>query len=120
MKFMQLAMARGVLFASILTLTTMGAVFAAEPTAFDLIKEGNRYIGEQSKDKVVQIRSEKSIGSLTPNIWFVVYYDPDATFKATEVKFEAGKKSKVTRPMRMLEPVTGGQKTLDQAKLKTD
>ena len=120
MKLMELPMARRVLLTGILTLTTAGTGFAAEPTAFDLIKEGNRYIGEQSKDKVVQIRSEKSIGSLIPNIWYVVYYDADATFKATEVKFEAGKKSKVTRPMRMLEPVTGGQKTLDRAKLKTD
>src|SRR5689334_1272576 len=67
------------------------SVKAAEPTALQLAKEGNRYIGEQSKDKVVQIRSEKSIGSLVPNIWFVVYYDPTATFKAVEVKFGGGK-----------------------------
>jgi len=33
----------------------------AEPAAFDLIQEGNRHVGEQSKDKVVQIRSEKSL-----------------------------------------------------------
>src|SRR5262249_55248706 len=64
---------------------------ANEMTAFELISEGNRYVGEQAKDKVVQIRSEKSIGGLTPNIWFVVYYDPTANLKATEVKFGAGK-----------------------------
>ena len=40
----------------------------SEMTAFELIKEGNRYVGEESKDKVVQIRSEKSVGSLTPII----------------------------------------------------
>src|SRR4051794_26649057 len=77
---------------------------AADLTAFDLIKEGNRYVGEEAKDKVVQIRSEKSIGTLTPTIWFIVFYDPDATFKATEVKFGAGRKMDVKRPMRMLEP----------------
>src|SRR6266403_3639920 len=64
---------------------------AAEPTAFELIKEANRYVGEQAKDKVVQVRSEKSIGSLTPNIWYIVLYDPTATMKAQEVKFGAGK-----------------------------
>jgi hypothetical protein len=56
----------------------VGAMLAAfadradEPTAFDLIKEGSRYVGEQANDKIVQIRSEKSVGPLTPKIWFVV------------------------------------------------
>ncbi|WP_150107364.1 hypothetical protein [Pedosphaera parvula] len=93
---------------------------AADLTAFDLIKEGNRYIGEESKDKVVQIRSEKSVGSLTPNIWYIVYYDPDATFKATQVKFGAGKKLELKHPMRMLEPVTGEDKKLDRKKMNVD
>lgn len=97
-----------------------GQAQAGEPTAFDLIKEGNRYVGEQSKDKVVQIRSEKSIGTLTPNIWYVVFYDPDATFKSTEVKFGAGKKLNVTRPMRVIELGTGDDKSLDRDKLKVD
>ena len=92
----------------------------ATATAFDLVKEGNRYVGEQSKDKIVQIRSEKSVGSLTPNIWYVVYYDPTATLKATEVKFGAGRMLTVKRPMRLLEPVTGGDRSLDREKLKVD
>ena len=93
---------------------------AAEPTAFDLLKEANRYVGEQSKDKLVQIRSEKSVGSLTPTIWYVVLYDPTATLKAQEVKFGAGKMLSVKRPMRLLEPVTGGDVPLDRSKLKID
>src|SRR5262249_18104024 len=72
----------------------------AEPTAFELAKEGNRYIGEQSKDRIVQMRSEKSVNTLTPNIWYIVYYDPDATFKAVEVKFAGGKKADVKRTPR--------------------
>jgi len=96
------------------------AVRAGEPTAFDLAKEGDRYIGEQSKDKIVQIRSEKSIGALTPNTWYIVYYDPTATLKAIEVKFEAGKMVSVKRPMRLLEPVSGGDLPLDRDKLKVD
>lgn len=96
------------------------SAWAAETTALELIKLGNDYVGKDSRDQVVQIRSEKSIASLTPTIWYVVYYDEDATFKATEVKFGAGKKMKVTRPMRMLEPVTGKDKALDRSKIKID
>jgi len=93
---------------------------AEEPTAFELIKEGNRHVGEDAKDKVTQIRSEKSIGSLTPNIWFVVYYDPDATAKATEVKFGAGKKLDVKRPTRLFELAGKAYLPLPKEKLKID
>ena len=93
---------------------------AGEPTAFDLVKEGNRHLGEDAKGRVVQIRSEKSVGGLTPNIWFVVYYDPDATAKATEIKFAAGTKVSVKRPARVLEPITGSHHELPKEKLKID
>lgn len=96
------------------------SLHAAEPTAFELINEANRYVGEQSKDKVVQIRSEKSVGSTSPNVWYLVFYDPTATLKATEVKLGAGKMLSVKRPMRLLEPVTGSDTPLDRAKLKVD
>ena len=93
---------------------------ADEATAFSLIKEADRYVGEQAKDKVVQIRSDKSVGTLTPIIWYVVFYDPTASLKAVEVKFGAGKMLSVKRPMRLLEPVTGGDLPLDRDKLKID
>jgi hypothetical protein len=93
---------------------------AAEATAFELIKEGNRHVGEEAKDKVVQIRSEKSVGTLTPTIWYVVYFDPDATAKATEVKFGAGKKLSVKRPARILEPFLGTHRPLNREKMKLD
>jgi len=109
------------LILAILTAFGFGlAARAAEATAFDLAKEGNRYVGEQSKDRIVQIRSEKSVGGLSPNIWYVVFYDPTATLKAVEVNFGAGKMLDVKRPMRLLEPVTGGDAPLDKAKLKID
>lgn len=108
-------------FAAFLAVLAMGMTArAAEPTAFDLIKEGDRYVGEQAKDRVVQIRSEKSIGTLTPNIWYVVFYDPTASLKAVEVKFGAGKMLAVKRPWRLIEPVTGGDLPLDREKLKID
>jgi hypothetical protein len=93
---------------------------SAEPTAFDLVKAGNRHLGEDAKGRVVQIRSEKSVAGLTPNIWFVVYYDPDATAKATEIKFAAGTKVSVKRPARVLEPITGAHLELPKEKLKID
>ena len=93
---------------------------AGEPTAFDLVKEGNRHLGEEAKGRVVQIRSEKSVGGLTPNIWFVVYYDPDATAKATEIKFAAGTKVSVKRPACVLEPITDAHHELAKDKLIID
>jgi hypothetical protein len=104
----------------LLVIIPAGLTLAADSTAFSLIKAGDKFVGDQSKDKVVQIRSEKPIGSLTPNIWYVVYYDPDATLKAVEVKFGAGQKMDVSRPLRLLEPVTGSDKVLESSKLKTD
>jgi len=109
-----------ILLAAAMTFGLARTVLAADPTAFDLVKAGDQYVGVQSKDKVVQIRSEKSIASLTPNIWYVVYYDPDATFKATEVKFGAGQKLDVSRPWRMLEMATDDHGVLDKTKLKVD
>ena len=93
---------------------------ASDPTAFELVKEGNRYVGEQSKDKVVQIRSEKSVASLTPKIWRVVYRDETATLKAVEVKFVAGKMTDVKRPLRLLEPILDKHGPLDRTQLKVD
>ncbi|MCX6897728.1 MAG: hypothetical protein NT105_03430 [Verrucomicrobia bacterium] len=93
---------------------------AGDPTAFEMAKMGNQYVGVQSKDKVVQIRSEKSVGSLTPNIWYVVYYDPDATFKAVEVKVGAGQKLNVSHPLRVLEMANDKHMVLDKDKLRVD
>jgi hypothetical protein len=100
--------------------TASQTALAKEMSAFDLAKEGNRYIGEQSKDKIVQIRSEKSVGTMTPDIWHVVYYDPDAALKAVEVKFGAGKRMEVKRPVRLLEPIIRANEPLPKDKLKID
>src|SRR5687768_12047105 len=96
------------------------SALAAEKTAFDLAKEADRHVGEDAKGKVVQIRSEKSVGSMTPTIWYVVLHDPDATAKATEVKFGAGQKLSVKRPARILELGFRDHVPLDKDKLKTD
>jgi hypothetical protein len=109
-----------VLFSTIALCAFALVARAADSTAFDLIKEGNRYVGEDAKDKVVQIRSEKSIGGLIPSTWWVVYYDVDARMKATEVRFDGGKKTDVQRPFRLFERAGSYKNLLDRAKLKID
>jgi hypothetical protein len=108
------------LAAVIATLTLVCSVRADDVTAFNLIKEGNRYVGEDVKDHVVQIRSEKSANGLTPNVWYVVYHDEDATFKAVEVKFEGGKKASVKRPARVLELAGHSSDAMDRKKMNVD
>ena len=120
MKIIQTSFTMKTVAVAAMTFAVAQVALAADPTAFELIKLGNQYVGVQSKDKVVQIRSEKSVGTLTPNIWYVVYYDPDATLKAVEVKFGAGQKIDVSHPLRLLEPITGEDKVLDSTKLKVD
>lgn len=92
----------------------------AEPTAFELIKKGNEYVGVQSKDKVLQIHSDKSVTSLTPNIWHVLYYDPDVPFKCTDVKFGAGQEMSASHPPRPFAPPWSEHEIMDKAKLKVD
>src|SRR5688572_14415500 len=65
---------------------TISAGGSGAASALALVKEANRYVGEQAKDKLVQIRSERSANGLKPNVWYVVFYDPTAALKATEVK----------------------------------
>ncbi len=103
-----------------MTLAVSHLALADEPTAFNLIKTGDQYVGDQSKDKVVQIRSEKSLNSTTPTVWYVVYYDPDATFKAVEVKLISGEKVDVSHPGRLLEMASDEHKPFDSSLLKVD
>jgi len=92
----------------------------SSPSAFQLAREGNRYIGEQAKDKVVQIRSERSKGTVTPSIWYVVYFDDTAALKATEVKFGNGRMLDVKRPLRLLSATSNKSAPLPKEKLKVD
>jgi hypothetical protein len=69
---------RAILFSVLVALGE--SAIAKDFTAFEMIQEGNRLIGEQSKDKVIQASSDKSVGGLAPTTWHVVYYDKDATF----------------------------------------
>jgi len=111
---------RAVLLSVSLGCLAIGARAADDPTAYKLVKEGNRYVGEQAKDRVVQIRSDKSVGSMTPKVWYIVYRDETATLKAVEVKFVAGKMADVKRPTRLLEAISDKNEELERKKLKVD
>lgn len=76
-----------------------GIASAEQLTAFALARKGDRYIGEQSRDKVVGLHSERSVGGLEPEVWRVIYFDPAAHLKMTEVKFVDGRMEKVARPL---------------------
>ena len=96
------------------------AARGGEPTALELIKAGNRFVGEQSKDKLLGIHSDKSLAGLTPTVWYVSFYDPDVTSKRADVKFGAGREMSVSRSWR---PFGGGgslEKVMDLTKLKVD
>jgi hypothetical protein len=91
-----------------------------QPQALGLIKEANDYVGKDVRDKVIGIRSEKSVASTIPNIWYIVYYDHDATFKTTEVKFGAGKKLEVKHPLRQPFAYINDKNLLDQKAITVD
>jgi hypothetical protein len=103
-----------------LFLASAAASFAGEPTALELVKDGNRFVGDQSKDKVMEIRSEKSVGSLVPSVWYVTYYDPDTSSKRAEVKFGAGQQMGVKRTWRPFGGTTAEGKIMDLKQLKID
>jgi hypothetical protein len=90
---------------------------AAQTTAFALAREGDKFIPPQAKDRITQIYSEKSAGSLVPDVWHIDYYDPTAAFKAREVTFVAGKVTEIKRPKRLLDSFTGARQ-MDWRKLK--
>lgn len=112
---------KAVLFAGMMAVFGLGQAARADETqALELIKPANDYVGKDTKDHIIQIRSEKSIASLTPNIWYVVFYDHDAMFKTTEVKFGAGQKLDVRHPLREPFAYINDKNTMDLKALKID
>ena len=93
----------------------------ADTTALDLVKKGNDYVGVQSKDKIIQISSEKSVASLEPNVWHIVYFDPDQTFKTTDVKFGAGEEMAVSHGPLAFPPMPAKlDQVVDLSKVNVD
>jgi hypothetical protein len=109
----------GLVLGAVLGLATTRMALA-DPTALELVKNGDNYVGIQSKDKILEIYSEKSAASLEPNVWHVVYYDPDVTFKSTDVKFGAGQEMEVSHPFHAFQMPAKARDIIDQSKLSVD
>ncbi|HEV2327916.1 MAG TPA: hypothetical protein VGY56_03900 [Verrucomicrobiae bacterium] len=109
---------QGIILGAVLGLAT-SRMALAEPTALDLIKRGDDYVGIQSKDKVIQIYSDKSVASLQPNVWHVVYFDPSVFSRITDVKFEAGQQSGIGHMHPFALPAKSDQ-ILDLSKITVD
>jgi hypothetical protein len=91
------------------------------PTALQLVRQGNTHVSERSKDKVVQILSDRTAIDSSPQNWRILYHDPKARYKLVEVQFEDGKMSRVHEPTRLLGFLTPqAQKPFDIEKLKID
>jgi DNA-binding transcriptional regulator/RsmH inhibitor MraZ len=87
---------------------------------FALLKEANRIVNENCRENLVETRSEKSVGGdVVPSTWHLIFYNPTAKFKATEVIFQRGKMTSKTDPWRMLE-IFRADKVLPKEKLKMD
>ncbi|HEX3624020.1 MAG TPA: hypothetical protein VH280_01195 [Verrucomicrobiae bacterium] len=110
---------QGIVLGAVLGLAT-SRLALADPTALDMIKKGDDYVGVQSKDKVIEINSDKSVTSLEPNIWHVVYYDPSVFAKTAEVRFEAGQEAGVAHPMRPFALPAKPDQVLDLPKITVD
>lgn len=109
---------QGVVLGAVLGLAA-ASLALAQPTALGLAKKGNDYIGMQSRDKVLRIYSDKSVGTLEPNVWHVVYYDPDVFQKSVDVKFGAGQEMGVSHPMAFQLPAKADD-VMDQSKVTVD
>jgi hypothetical protein len=109
----------GVILGAVMALAT-AQLALADTTALDLVKKGNDYVGMPSRNKVLEIYSEKSVTSLEPNIWHVIYYDPTIISKSVEVKFGAGEEMDVSHPMRPFQWPASQHDILDPSKLNVD
>ena len=109
----------GLVLGAILGMAAAQGAFA-DPTALDLARKGDDFVGTQSKDKVLQIWSEKSVAVLTPNIWYVDYYDPDAGWKTVEVKFGGGQEMEVTHPSHIFQGHPNAVDIFDMSHINMD
>jgi hypothetical protein len=112
-------MKQGVILGAVMVLATAQLAFG-DTTALNLIQKGNDYVGKPSRNKVLEIFSDKSVASTEPNIWHVVYYDPTVISKSVEVKFGAGEEMNVSHPVRPFELPASEHDILDHSKLNVD
>ena len=90
-------------------------------TALQLIKLGDHYVSDDTRDQVIAVVSDKSVGDFAPKNWRVIYHNHQATFGATEVQFADGKMARVHEPNRFIQMLSpSARKALDLSKVKLD
>ena len=90
-------------------------------TALQLVADGNAYVSERSKDRVLQIISERGPIEGMPQEWRILYFDEKASRNSVEVRFEKGEMVRMHEPSGLLNWFSpGAQKTLDLTKVKID
>ncbi len=75
----------------------------AEASAFTLVKLANERLLEPSRDKIVQIISDRSKGTPMPTVWRLIFYDASRSFDTVEVRFRAGKFTELKNAGRVIE-----------------
>ncbi|MBC8001446.1 MAG: serine/threonine protein kinase [Opitutaceae bacterium] len=93
----QAAVAAQVARARVKIRATQSAEFMV-PTAFLALKEGDRFLNNRSRGKVVRIVSTRSADGTAPTNWSVFYFDPLARQKLVEVQFRGREMMKVHEP----------------------
>jgi hypothetical protein len=112
-------MSHKLLLGAVFTFTTTQLALA-DPTAFELARQGDQYVGVQSKDKILRIYSEKSTTGIEPNDWHVVYFDPDSYVKSADVEFENGQQTGVEHMNRPFQMPAKERDILDMSKITVD
>ena len=91
--------------ALILLLATLVAamipVSGAELTGLEALREANRQVGAEAKNKILQVRSERSTNGLAPKTWSVMFYDASVGMKTTVVKLSAGREPRIDHPFAL-------------------
>ena len=83
-----------------MALLLVNAMSAAESTGLRALQEANRHVAAEARNKVMQLRSEKSTNGLTPRAWTVLYYDPSVRMRTTIVKIGAVGEPRAEHPFR--------------------
>ena len=97
------------------------AVILSKATALQLLEKGNSYVSARSKNRVLQIISDRAAADAPPQSWRILYHDDKTTYNAVEVQFHAGEMERVYEPSRLFNFFSSGSsKTLDLAKVKVD
>lgn len=97
------------------------AKILSSATALELLRRGNSHVSTRSKDRIIQIVSERTPVEQVPQQWRLIYHDEKATFKTVEVRFASGEMERVFEPNRLFGVFTReASRVLDLSKVHID